>query len=733
MIGDAFAFEPPNNGGYIDLGAYGNTSEASRSPAEYVNVLSPLGSQNWFTNRPLSIRWRSQDFQDTVTIELLRASGGTPLVITSSAPNTGSFVWTVPANQTQANDYLIRITRNSGANAVGLSPSPFMITPPVNIFYVNDATVTAGDWTTSAGNDANSGLSPAEPKASLAAILALPTVGPGSVVRVDSGTYNLTSNLIITAASAGITIEGFNDPTQPSKFALVNRGSTTSTSYVMELRNADNLTIKNLRLTGGYYGIFTSNTSDSDNVTIRDSWIYNNAFGGILLDITNDNPSVIGNTLFGSKTSAISGSQLQGITLNGLNVGVYDNVISDSDTAINVTSTGLVARNLVVNNLVGISASTSNSTTGNVIIEDNSVSGNQRYGIDSNGARITIRQNQVVGNMAAGANSGVSTGIGIRTSNSFVASNIIADNIVGLDQAGGTAEGNQVYGNLNKGIVVKNATVQTNRVFDNAIGISAESTASSSILNNIVYENQQVGIDVSVSNVSIENNSVAHVSGNAVRVTGTNTSNTRLRNNILSIDTGHAINVAGTSQVGFTSDFNLIQQNGTAKTYLWGSSEFPNQPQTVFGLGFESHSVFADPQWINPPGNDGVRGFSTVTTGPAVYRDETTAVRSGTWNSVTSPTAFGGSYLTNTIGIGDDALTWSFSNLTPGRLTRWPYRSLPMHRLARFSPIKYMMLAGSSRRLRPPHSRPLMRLSKRVSPIDVWVSLLLRRQPLKSV
>jgi hypothetical protein len=193
---DSFANEPLNSGGFIDLGSYGNTREASLSAAEYVNVLSPSGNQAWFSGHSLPIRWRSQDTSDTVSIELVRTSGGTPVSVATNVANSGSFTWTIPSDQVAAGDYLIRVTRNSGSAPVGVSPAPFSITAPVNIFYVNDSSVSPGDWTNAAGDDANTGLLPSQPKATLAAALALPTVGPGSIIRVDAGTYNLSTNLI---------------------------------------------------------------------------------------------------------------------------------------------------------------------------------------------------------------------------------------------------------------------------------------------------------------------------------------------------------------------------------------------------------------------------------------------------------------------------------------------------------------------------------------------------------
>ena len=60
----------------------------------------------------------------------------------------------------------------------------------------------------------------ASPMATLGALLAKYTLGPGDIVYVDAGTYNLTNNIVFAAADSGtgslpsqtITIQG---PTQP--------------------------------------------------------------------------------------------------------------------------------------------------------------------------------------------------------------------------------------------------------------------------------------------------------------------------------------------------------------------------------------------------------------------------------------------------------------------------------------------------------------------------------------
>ena len=70
-------------------------------------------------------------------------------------------------------------------------------------YYVNDASTILDNWCTAPGSDANDGLSPATPKASVQAILDAYDLGPGDVVRIDTGEYTLTSNILVGEEDAG--------------------------------------------------------------------------------------------------------------------------------------------------------------------------------------------------------------------------------------------------------------------------------------------------------------------------------------------------------------------------------------------------------------------------------------------------------------------------------------------------------------------------------------------------
>ena len=282
--GDPYAAEPSPSGGYINLGTYGNTAQASESLAQYVQVLRPSGGEVWPKGATFTILWRSQDTVGQVKIELLQQGNSTPvLTIAASAPNSGSYSWTVPNSLAPASNYLIRVTRKDSTGAAGTSGSTLSIVPPVNVYYVNDGTVNSmRRLDNRPGNDANDGLSPATPKASISAILVTYQPGAGDIIRVDAGTYNLSSNIAIPPADSGVTTDVKNDPAHPDRNAVIDRGNQNFGSYAFELTGGNDVTLDHLAITGAYAGIEAADTG-SQRLTISNSEVYANADYGIQL------------------------------------------------------------------------------------------------------------------------------------------------------------------------------------------------------------------------------------------------------------------------------------------------------------------------------------------------------------------------------------------------------------------------------------------------------------------
>ena len=105
----------------------------------------------------------------------------------------------------------------------------------------------------------------------------------------------MTSNIILTTDDSGVTIQG---PVGMGHQALLDRSNAGTSSFVFELNDADDITLSHLAITGGYHGIYASNTSYSYYLTVSDCEIYSHANDGVHLKNSNhyatfaDNPIV---------------------------------------------------------------------------------------------------------------------------------------------------------------------------------------------------------------------------------------------------------------------------------------------------------------------------------------------------------------------------------------------------------------------------------------------------------
>ena len=154
-----------------------------------------------------------------------------------------------------------------------------------------------GGITTAPGNDSNSGLTPASPKASIAGVLAAYHLTPGSIIMVDAGTYTLNNILVLGAAASGIIIEGYNNPAFPGLSSVFNRGN--SGSDAIDVSGATNLTLEYLTVTGGAIGIHALDSSGSTNLTISNCIVFGNSNTGIAIGSADNGAQVVNNVVYG--------------------------------------------------------------------------------------------------------------------------------------------------------------------------------------------------------------------------------------------------------------------------------------------------------------------------------------------------------------------------------------------------------------------------------------------------
>jgi hypothetical protein len=133
----AFFAETPENGKFINLGAYGDTRQSSSTETEYVNMVFPLGTEQLAVGATYEIRWRSHSHApgETVSIELRRNDENGPIEWSDAfAPNTGSYNWAIPPSVPFDTNYVIVVRRPSllapGDDVIGISRRTFEIGAP---------------------------------------------------------------------------------------------------------------------------------------------------------------------------------------------------------------------------------------------------------------------------------------------------------------------------------------------------------------------------------------------------------------------------------------------------------------------------------------------------------------------------------------------------------------------------------------------------------------------------
>ena len=604
----AYGVEPAPNGAFVNLGAYGNTDQASKSPAEYVTVLGPSGGESWPAEQAFLVRWRSHDTNGTVNIELFDGAVSA-LVITNGTANDGEFLWQVPGSLSPSANYTLVITRNGGSAPSGTS-AVFIITGPVNVYYVNDGSNNVtGDWTTAPGNDANDGLTPATPKASVRNVLEAYDLGPGDVVRVDDGDYVLSQVLLVTTNDSGARIEGYYNAGLFWRRALFDRNNSSSDAVGVD--GADGVELVNLHITGGQRGVHAY--GDSDGLRVQGCTIYGNDYRGIYVESGCDSAVLSGNRLYGIPAGDYTDDQDRSIHVQGDGARILGNWAYDSfSSGYGLYVEGedcLVEGNEAYGNWIGIQLDVQGTTT---VARQNTSYSNTFMGISAYG-NVRVEANTCHSHRSASL-----SGIHAAGADVLAVGNVCYNNDYGVQvQSGARAEGNRVYDNGRGIYLYLEASASGNRAYSNQNGIYAQGSFVSGfegvIENNLAYSNATAGIHVynGGEDTLVGNNTVFEPVADAIALTGYG-EDIAIRNNILCAFQGHALSVEGTTQDGLYSDYNLFFAPSSGHVGWWAGTVFDTRSDWFFELGLDGHSLEGDPLFVDPDGPDNVLGYDGV-------------------------------------------------------------------------------------------------------------------------
>ena len=307
--------EPAPNGGYVNLGAYGNTSEASLSLANYITVTAPSAGNVVQHGDNAIVEWRFFGFAGSVDLEYSTTGAGGPFtLLAADEPNDGRFDWFVDEGLfATSNEYVLRV-RSVDVPAVSGVSDTFGVLPASRNFYVNsfgDTDFSDNEYTTAAGDTANTGLSPDSPKSGVQAILNAFNLEPGDTIFIDSGTS--AGVVTIVADDAGAFLQGPTNPLHQASLGVVSIQAANVTLSHLAARasgavairveaGANNVTIQNAIVTDSATGILVAGAGVTGTV-VRDSVLRNNTLG---IDSLSASILVENNTLYADSPTLVN-------------------------------------------------------------------------------------------------------------------------------------------------------------------------------------------------------------------------------------------------------------------------------------------------------------------------------------------------------------------------------------------------------------------------------------------
>ena len=262
----AFANETEPNGGRINVGMYGDTAQASRSPT---NALTALTMSDGGTVRgEATLYWAYNGFAGNTLVNIKFSDDGGKTWKYTIATNIyidqidrGGCAWsTTNYPSTSMGAWKIELAGNT--NIFSRTETLFAIKNEPAKYYVNDGATEGDVYCTAAGKASNDGLSPATPMLSLETLLGRYKVEPGDTVYVDTGTYPRSSTLTIAISTPGATnnlvIQGStNEAAGGSLF------TNSAASAVMELSGSQQIEMRDIRLAGGNTGLALTESSSN--------------------------------------------------------------------------------------------------------------------------------------------------------------------------------------------------------------------------------------------------------------------------------------------------------------------------------------------------------------------------------------------------------------------------------------------------------------------------------------
>jgi len=249
--------EPMPNGQWANMGLYGNTWQASKTPTNgWLAILtlndggSISGTQSlyWIARGPVTNEMAILEFSD---------DGGTTWIdlATNVLAGTGSYEWNTMSYQSTPLG-LWKITSSANTNITDECDNFFYVRNTNLIFYINDSSTNGDMYTSAIGADINYGIKSGFPKASVQDVLDTYNLEPGDIVYIDTGEYEIDTAITWTDLDAGDTndfVSLIGSTNEAAGGTYINR--QMDDDYVIHLYQTAAVLLKNLRLERGGDGV----------------------------------------------------------------------------------------------------------------------------------------------------------------------------------------------------------------------------------------------------------------------------------------------------------------------------------------------------------------------------------------------------------------------------------------------------------------------------------------------
>ncbi|NCD32881.1 MAG: choice-of-anchor D domain-containing protein [Spartobacteria bacterium] len=263
-VDDDYTNEPEPNGGRVNAGAYGNTVWASKSPDEMrLNVLS-FNDGGTLDVPGGKVYWNAAGGDSSATVRIeLSLNGGSDWVTAADgvAASAGEYAWVYTNELYSSESAKWRVVLESDTNVVSECSDLFYFHYGAAKYYVNDGSTVGDVYTEAVGNDANSGITGKDPKASLQSLLNSKSIRAGDIIYVDTGRYNVTSNNVFTALDSGDSNDYVHVVGSSSSLnggSVFVRSSEASGTYGLGFDGASYIAVDGIHTEGGRDGFVAS-------------------------------------------------------------------------------------------------------------------------------------------------------------------------------------------------------------------------------------------------------------------------------------------------------------------------------------------------------------------------------------------------------------------------------------------------------------------------------------------